>query len=79
MHGPLPERGKNRESRVTEYEGFLSDTERPTTPGSESSKEARESRGKDRESRVTEYERFLSGTERPTTPGSESSKEARES
>ena len=43
MHGPLPERGKDRESRVTEYERFLSDTERPTIPGSDSSKKARES------------------------------------
>ena len=43
MHGPLPERGKERESRVTEYERFLSGKERPTIPGSESSKETRES------------------------------------
>ena len=43
MHEPLPERGKDRESRVIEYERFLSDTERPTIPGSESSKKTRES------------------------------------
>ena len=71
MHGPLPERGRERESRGIGSERFLSGTERPAKPGSESFMEARESR-------VTGSERFLSGTERPAKPGSESFMEARE-
>ena len=43
MHGPLPERGKDRESRVIEYGRFLSDMELPAIPDSKPPRETRES------------------------------------
>ena len=41
MHGPLPERGKDRESRVIDYGRFLSDTELPAIPDSKPPRETR--------------------------------------
>ena len=43
MHEPLPEQGKDRESRVIEYGSFLSDTELPAIPDSKPPRETRES------------------------------------
>ena len=68
MHGPLPERVKDRESRVIEYGRFLSDTELPAIPDSKPPREMRES-----------CRKYLSDTELLAIPDSKPSREMRES